>query len=106
MPYKVAKAGIVHYTRVLAAELGPYGIHVNCIAPGLILSSRAVAQGRNSEESRRQSRAADSPAPLGDARGLRSGWWSFWRPNFRITSPGQCILRVRGVCGVLISSFI
>ena len=53
MPYKVAKAGIVHYTRVLAAELGPYGIHVNCIAPGLILSSRAVAQGRNSEESRR-----------------------------------------------------
>ena len=53
MPYKVAKAGIVHYTRVLAAELGPYGIYVNCIAPGLILSSRAVAQGRNSEESRR-----------------------------------------------------
>lgn len=52
MPYKVAKAGIVHYTRVLAGELGPSGIQVNCIAPGYILSSRAIAQGRNSEETR------------------------------------------------------
>jgi NAD(P)-dependent dehydrogenase (short-subunit alcohol dehydrogenase family) len=54
MPYKVAKAGIIHYTRVLAAELGPDGIQVNCIAPGFILSSRAVAQGRNSDETRSQ----------------------------------------------------
>ena len=46
MPYKVAKAGVIQYTRVLAAELGPFGVNVNCIAPGLILSSRAVAQGR------------------------------------------------------------
>ena len=45
--YKVAKAGVIQYTRVLAAELGPYNIHVNCIAPGFMLSSRAVAQGRN-----------------------------------------------------------
>ncbi len=52
MPYKVAKAGIVHYTRVLAAELGPVGVQVNCIAPGLILSSRAIAEGRNDEEVR------------------------------------------------------
>ena len=34
MPYKVAKAGVIHYTRVLACDLGPYGINVNCIAPG------------------------------------------------------------------------
>ena len=52
MPYKVAKAGVIHYTRVLAAELGPYGINVNCIAPAWILSSRAVAQGRNTPETR------------------------------------------------------
>lgn len=50
--YSVAKAGVIHYTRVLAAELGPYGINVNCIAPGWILSSRAVAQGRASPEVR------------------------------------------------------
>lgn len=52
MSYKVAKAGVIHYTRVLAAELGPHGINVNCIAPGYILSSRAVAAGRDSEETR------------------------------------------------------
>jgi NAD(P)-dependent dehydrogenase (short-subunit alcohol dehydrogenase family) len=52
MPYKVSKAGIIHYTRVLAAELGPYGVNVNCIAPGFILSSRAIAQGRNNDETR------------------------------------------------------
>lgn len=54
MPYKVAKAGVAQYTRILAAELGPYGIHVNCIAPGWILSSRAVAGGRNSSETRQR----------------------------------------------------
>jgi len=52
MPYKVAKAGVIHYTRVLASELGPFGINVNCIAPAWILSSRAVAQGRNTPEVR------------------------------------------------------
>ena len=42
MPYKIAKAGVAHYTRVLAAELGPYNINVNCIAPGFIASSRTM----------------------------------------------------------------
>jgi 3-oxoacyl-[acyl-carrier protein] reductase len=42
MAYKLAKAGVAHYTRVLAAELGPYGINVNSIAPGFIASSRTM----------------------------------------------------------------
>jgi len=46
MPYSVAKAAIIHYTRCLAAELGPYNINVNCIAPGWISTSRAIAEGR------------------------------------------------------------
>lgn len=52
MPYKVAKAGVIQYTRALAGELGPYGINVNCIAPGWILSSRAIASGRGDEKTR------------------------------------------------------
>ncbi len=49
--YAVAKAGIAEYTRLLAGELGPHNINVNCIAPGLILTSRANKQfQRNSPE--------------------------------------------------------
>jgi NAD(P)-dependent dehydrogenase (short-subunit alcohol dehydrogenase family) len=35
-PYCVAKAGIDMHVRVAADELGPSGIRVNCIRPGLI----------------------------------------------------------------------
>lgn len=34
--YSVAKAAIVHMTRLAAAQLGPSFIRVNCICPGLI----------------------------------------------------------------------
>ena len=39
-PYGTAKAAIIHYTRALAQELGPHGINVNCIAPGIIRTGR------------------------------------------------------------------
>ncbi len=39
-PYGTAKAAIVHYTRALAQELGPHGINVNSIAPGIIRTGR------------------------------------------------------------------
>ncbi len=42
--YSVAKAGLTHYTRCLAGEVGPWGITVNCIAPAFINTSRAMAQ--------------------------------------------------------------
>lgn len=39
-PYGTAKAAIIHYTRALAQELGPFGINVNSIAPGIIRTGR------------------------------------------------------------------
>lgn len=48
-PYSVAKAAVLHYTRHLAAELGPDGIRVNCLSPGGMLTQRIRKQseGRN-----------------------------------------------------------
>ena len=34
--YAASKAGVHYFTRVLAGELGPYDITVNCYAPGMI----------------------------------------------------------------------
>ena len=42
--YGTAKAAIIGYTMFLAEEVGQYGINVNAIAPGYILTSMAVAE--------------------------------------------------------------
>jgi len=34
--YAATKAGLVQLARGLASELGPYGVRVNCIAPGVV----------------------------------------------------------------------
>jgi NAD(P)-dependent dehydrogenase (short-subunit alcohol dehydrogenase family) len=44
--YSLAKAGVIHYTKCIAAELGPHNINVNCIAPSRVNTARALAQRR------------------------------------------------------------
>lgn len=41
LPYCAAKAGLNMFTRALAVEVIQYGINVNCIAPGFILTKLA-----------------------------------------------------------------
>jgi NAD(P)-dependent dehydrogenase (short-subunit alcohol dehydrogenase family) len=42
--YSIAKAAIIHMTKVTAAQLAQYNIRVNCICPGLI-ATNIFAQG-------------------------------------------------------------
>src|SRR5438876_8605180 len=41
-PYAAAKAGVVMFSRRLAAEVALHGIRVNCVAPGAVLTERVA----------------------------------------------------------------
>ncbi len=53
--YTSAKAGLLGFTRHMAAELGPFGICVNAVAPSIVLTARVQAkwQARPAEEQHR-----------------------------------------------------
>jgi 3-oxoacyl-[acyl-carrier protein] reductase len=48
--YASAKAGQAHYTRCLAAQLRPYGVTVNMVAPGGTLTARFMATGQAEDD--------------------------------------------------------
>lgn len=41
--YYASKAGVANVTRALAAELGPSGVRVNCLAPGVFFPTQMTA---------------------------------------------------------------
>jgi NAD(P)-dependent dehydrogenase (short-subunit alcohol dehydrogenase family) len=42
IPYSTAKGAIVNFTRALAADLAPYGIMVNALAPGFVNTPMSI----------------------------------------------------------------
>ena len=80
--YTTAKSALVGFSRNLASELGPLGVRVNCVAPGLVYPTQASdatrAQFRESiiatTPLRRLARPEDVAGPV---LFLASGWSSF-----------------------------
>ncbi len=62
LAYGVSKAALIHMARILAVQLGPHDIRVNCVSPGLIAS-----RGRDSPEyaDGERERVIAGPTPLG-----------------------------------------
>jgi 3-oxoacyl-[acyl-carrier protein] reductase len=62
--YSAAKMGLQGFTRTLALELGPFGINVNAIAPGFIVTDMTDATARRvgmEPEAYREAAAAATP---------------------------------------------
>jgi NAD(P)-dependent dehydrogenase (short-subunit alcohol dehydrogenase family) len=55
VPYATAKAAVLGLTRRLAHEAGRYGIRVNAIAPGLVLTDRLAGMVEAMDPAERQS---------------------------------------------------
>ena len=49
-PYAMSKAAMSHMTRSMAMEWGPYGVRVNAVAPGFILTDLSRSLWENNEE--------------------------------------------------------
>ena len=47
--YRTAKSGVEGLTRALAQELGPFGVRVNCIIPGWVMTARQLAHAVDAE---------------------------------------------------------
>jgi 3-oxoacyl-[acyl-carrier protein] reductase len=73
--YASAKAGQIGFTRQMALELGPYGITVNCIAPGFILSNPATQRQWDGygQDGQRELVAGIALRRLGDPADIANG---------------------------------
>ena len=79
-----------YFTRVLAGELGPWNITVNCYAPGMIPTEMNHFAEAPPERQRAAARHADAPA-LGRARRTSPTSSASSPPTSPATSPARSI---------------
>jgi NAD(P)-dependent dehydrogenase (short-subunit alcohol dehydrogenase family) len=67
--YAAAKAGVIGFVQTVAVQLGPKGVRVNAIAPGMVWTPMVESLGEEARERRRRA------APLGtEGTGWDVGW--------------------------------
>jgi 3-oxoacyl-[acyl-carrier protein] reductase len=81
--YASAKAAQIGFTRQMAHELGPFGITVNCVAPGFVLSNpTSIAQWESYGEVGQQKLLDNIPTRrLGRAEDIANGVRFFTSPD-------------------------
>ncbi|MGD0054355.1 MAG: SDR family NAD(P)-dependent oxidoreductase [Acidimicrobiales bacterium] len=81
--YASAKAAQIGFTRQMAHELGPFGITVNCVAPGFVLSNpTSIAQWESYGEVGQQRLLDNIPTRrLGKAEDIANGVRFFVSPD-------------------------
>lgn len=90
--YATAKAAQIGFTRQMAHELGQYGITVNCIAPGFVLSNPStIAQWESyGPEGQEKLKAGIATKRLGKAEDIANGV-SFFTSEASDWVTGQCL---------------
>lgn len=90
--YATAKAAQIGFTRQMAHELGQYGITVNCIAPGFVLSNPStIAQWESyGPEGQEKLKAGIATRRLGTAGDIANGV-TFFTSEASDWVTGQCL---------------
>ena len=90
--YATAKAAQIGFTRQMAHELGQYGITVNCIAPGFVLSNPStIAQWESyGAEGQAKLKAGIATRRLGKTEDIANGV-SFFTSESTDWVTGQCL---------------
>jgi len=65
LPYCASKAAVDQMTRCLALELGPRGVRVNAVNPGVVVTNLHRAGGMNEESYQAFLERGDETHPLG-----------------------------------------
>jgi NAD(P)-dependent dehydrogenase (short-subunit alcohol dehydrogenase family) len=90
MVYNIAKAGVQTMTRNMAHELGPYGVTVNCVAPGAV-PDKPGTEGMMAPESRERIRRSIPAGRPGRAEDIATAVVYFCLPETEWTT-GQTLL--------------
>jgi NAD(P)-dependent dehydrogenase (short-subunit alcohol dehydrogenase family) len=94
--YAAAKAGLIQYTRMLAVELAPQNIRVNCVCPGVLNPIAEKMDPSNLEQMKSFRRILDqqpikqfgNPQQIADAIIYLSGPQSAWTTGSILTIDG------------------